>query len=132
MLFAVLLVFSLIILPLAMRAARTERRSRPAVVPTPTRRPSGQVARLSQIPPERKEPLSREQLQSLREARPDGSQHASGASSGMHIVDGVPVSLPITPPPHRPDARWPFPSRRSQPRASDTPQQGGTDISDGS
>src|SRR5579859_1631352 len=67
-LFLALLGFSLIIFPIAVRSARTERASRPVYKPTARVSEDEQVARLSQIPPERKEPLSREQMRALREA----------------------------------------------------------------
>ncbi|HEX6778383.1 MAG TPA: hypothetical protein VF099_09300 [Ktedonobacterales bacterium] len=99
--FVILLAFSLIIFPLAMRSARAERRGRPTFTVAPPRRPSGQVARLTQIPPERKQPLSREQMLALREsqqlAAPSGVlEHSTASLAAIRVVDGVPVSLPIT------------------------------------
>jgi hypothetical protein len=99
--FVILLAFSLIIFPLAMRSARAERRGRPTFTVAPPRRPSGQVARLTQIPPERKQPLSREQMLALREsqqlAAPSGvAEHSTASLAAIRVVDGVPISLPIT------------------------------------
>lgn len=99
--FVILLAFSLIIFPLAMRSARAERRGRPTFTVAPPRRPSGQVARLTQIPPERKQPLSREQMLALREsqqlaATPGVLEHSTASLTAIRVVDGVPVSLPIT------------------------------------
>lgn len=99
--FVILLAFSLIIFPLAMRSARAERRGRPTFTVAPPRRPSGQVARLTQIPPERKQPLSREQMLALHEsqqlaATSGVSEHSTASLAAIRVVDGVPVSLPIT------------------------------------
>lgn len=99
--FGVLLVLSLIIFPLAMRSARAERRGRPDFTVAPPRRPSGQVARLTSIPPERKEPLSREQMLMLRESQqlaavPGVSEQSTASLAAIQVVNGLPVSLPIT------------------------------------
>ncbi|HEU5198068.1 MAG TPA: hypothetical protein VFU32_00445 [Ktedonobacterales bacterium] len=98
--FVLLLVFSLIIFPLAMRSARAERRGRPAVTVAPPSRPSGQMARLTRIPPERKQPLSREQMLALRESQhlaavPRVSEQSTASLAAIRVVDGVPVSLPL-------------------------------------
>jgi hypothetical protein len=98
--FVLLLVFSLIIFPLAMRSARAERRGRLALTVAPPRRPSGQMARLTQIPPERKQPLSREQMLALREsqnvlAASGVSEQSTASLAAIRVVDGVPVSLPL-------------------------------------
>ena len=99
--FVLLLVFSLIIFPLAMRSARAERRNRLALTIAPPRRPSGQVARLTQIPPERKRPLSRAQMLALRESQnvmaiSGVSEQSTASLAAVRVVDGVPVSLPLT------------------------------------
>ena len=99
--FVILLAFSLIIFPLAMRSARAERRGRPTFTVAPPRRPSGQMARLTQIPPERKQPLSREQMLAVREsqqlaATSGVAEHSTASLAAIRVVDGVPVSLPIT------------------------------------
>ena len=99
--FVLLLAFSLIIFPLAMRSARAERRGRPVLTVAPPRRPSGQVARLTQIPPARREPLSREQMLALRESQKLAavsgvSEQSTASLVAIRVVDGVLVSLPIT------------------------------------
>lgn len=99
--FALLLAFSLIIFPLAMRSARSERRGRPAFPLALTVRPGGQVARLTQIPPARNEPLSREQMLALRESQrlaavSGVSEQSTASLAAIRVVDGVPISLPIT------------------------------------
>jgi hypothetical protein len=91
-----LLGFGLIIVPLALRAARIERRHRPAYSPAPMTEDE-QVARLSQIAPERKEPLSREQLRALREAARESADlppQPTASLPTVRIIKGVPVSLP--------------------------------------
>lgn len=97
--FVLLLVFSLIIFPLAMRSARAERRGRQALTAASSRRPSGQMARLTQIPPERKQPLSREQMLALRESQVMAvsgvSEQSTASLAAIRVVDGVPVSLPL-------------------------------------
>ena len=98
--FVLLLVFSLIIFPLAMRSARAERRGRLALIVAPPRRPSGQVARLTQIPPERKQPLNRAQMLALRESQKvmvvsGVSEESTASLAAIRVVDGVPVSLPL-------------------------------------
>jgi hypothetical protein len=98
--FVLLLVFSLIIFPLAMRSARAERSNQLALTVAPPRRPSGQVARLTQIPPERKEPLSRAQMLALRESQQVAaisgvSEQSTASLAAIRVVDGVPVSLPL-------------------------------------
>lgn len=97
-LFLVLIGFSLILFPLAARAARIERRNRAAFSPVPIPEEE-QAARLSQIAPERKAPLSREQLRALRVAaqrRDDVARQPTARLGAVRVVDGVPVSMPIT------------------------------------
>jgi hypothetical protein len=98
--FVLLLVFSLIIFPLAMRSARAERRGRQALPVAPPSRPSGQMARLTRIPPERKQPLSRAQMLALRESQKvvaisGVSEQSTASLAAIRVVDGVPVSLPL-------------------------------------
>jgi hypothetical protein len=99
--FVILLGFSLIVFPIAMRAGRADRRSQPAGRVHRPAGVSGQVARLHDIPPERKEPLSREQMLMMRDSqRLPAASHISDQSTGsltaIRLVNGVPVSLPIT------------------------------------
>ena len=110
-LLVVLLGFGLVIVPLALRS---EQRNQPIYKPGARRSADEQIARLSLIPPERKEPLSREQMQALRASQ---QQHAevsrqfTGSLEAAHLVSGVPVSPPgseaeATPQllaPHQPD-----------------------------
>lgn len=100
-LFVILLGFSLIIFPIAMRAGRADRRSQPARRVLRATRMSGQVARLNEIPPERKEPLSRQQMLALRDSQQlpvvsDVSDQSTGSLAAIRLVNGVPISLPIT------------------------------------
>lgn len=91
-----LLFFGLIIVPIALRAERIERRNRPAYSPAPVTEDE-QVARLSQIAPERKEPLSREQLRALREAAQESVALPPQPTTSLptvRLIKGVPVSLP--------------------------------------
>jgi hypothetical protein len=98
-LFALLLGLGLIALPIAMRVARVERWGQPVYKPL-HRRPAGeQAARLSQIPPERKEPLSREQMEAMRASkrlRAADAQQSATTPAITRIINGVPVSLPVT------------------------------------
>ncbi len=121
-LFLFLLGLSLILFPIVVRSARIERRSRPAFSPLPLPEEK-QVAYLSQIAPERKEPLSRDQWQALREAAREKAMRSPQASAhlaAMRIVDGVPVSLPIAEAetiPHLRVPEYPLMSRLSESRA---------------
>jgi hypothetical protein len=88
--------FGLIMFPIAVRSARIDKRTLPAY-PLPPAAKEKQVARLSRAAPVRKEPLTREQLQALRDAALGGaavSQQSAGALATIRLVDGVPVSLP--------------------------------------
>ncbi len=92
-----LLGFSLIIFPIAVRSARTERAARPVYRPSARVPESEQVARLSQIPPERKEPLSREQMRALRAASRAGEevpQQTTASLATIRLINGVPISAP--------------------------------------
>lgn len=93
-----LLFFGLIIVPIALRAERIERQNHLAYSPAPMTEDE-QVARLSQIAPERKEPLSREQLRALREAAQESANLPPQPTTSLptvRLVKGVPVSLPDT------------------------------------
>lgn len=93
----VLLVFGLLLVPLALRSARSERKNQPIYKPAARRSADKQVARFSLIPPERKEPLSREQMRALRASRQpgvDSPQQFTGSLEAVHLVSGVPVSPP--------------------------------------
>lgn len=97
-LFLVLLGFSLIVFPLVVRLLRSERRYGPAFSPLPVM-PEKQMAQLNQIPPERKQPLNPGQLHLLHEAsrgRVIISQESTATLAAVRIVDGVPISMPIT------------------------------------
>ncbi|HEU5368590.1 MAG TPA: hypothetical protein VFU69_09005 [Ktedonobacterales bacterium] len=96
--FLLLLGFGLIIFPIAVRSARIERRSRPAFSLVPVVA-AEQVSRLGQIAPERKEPLNRQQMLALQEAargRADSSQPSATTLTPARLIDGVPISLPIS------------------------------------
>ena len=96
-LFLLLLGFGLVLVPLAVRSGRIERRSRLAFSPTPIVADE-QVSRLSQIAPERKEPLSREQMLALQQAargKADPSQQSEATLTPARLIDGVPISPPI-------------------------------------
>lgn len=57
------------------------------------------ITRMSQIPPVRREPLSQEQMQALheeQERRAGVSRESSGMLAAVRLVDGVPVTLPIS------------------------------------
>lgn len=97
-LFLVLLGFSLIVFPLVVRLLRSERRYGPVFSPLPVM-PEKQLARLNQIPPERKQPLNAEQVHTLYDAvreRLAVSQESTASLAAVRIVDGVPISMPIT------------------------------------
>ena len=97
-LFLLLLGFGLMLVPLAVRSGRIERRSRPAFSPVPVVADE-QVSRLSQIAPERKEPLNRDQMLALHQAAPgraDPSQQSTATLTPARLIDGVPISLPIS------------------------------------
>ncbi len=96
--FLLLLGLGLVLVPLAVRSGRIERRSRPAFSPPPVVADE-QVSRLSQIAPERKEPLNREQMLALQQAargRADLSPQSTASLPAVRIVDGVPISPPIS------------------------------------
>ncbi len=94
--FFFLLGLSLILFPIVVRSSRIERRSRLEFSPMPVPEEK-QVERFSQIAPERKEPLSRDEWQSLHEAAREKAGHAPHTTAhlaAMRVVDGVPVSVP--------------------------------------
>ncbi len=96
LLLALLLGFGLMLYPVVRRSARDERRSRLAY-PLEMIPPEKLEAQLSQVAPERKEPLSREQMRELKEAAQARAASPSSTASlaSMRLVDGVPVSLPM-------------------------------------
>lgn len=60
---------------------------------------AARTARIIQIPPQRREPLSREQMLALREEQERWagvSREFSGRLTAVRLVDGVPVTLPIS------------------------------------
>ncbi|HLV98495.1 MAG TPA: hypothetical protein VKT82_07425 [Ktedonobacterales bacterium] len=94
--FLFLLGLSLILFPIVVRSSRIERSRRLEFSPMPVPE-AKQAARFSQIAPERKEPLSRDQWQALHEAareKAGPAPHATAHLAAMRVVDGVPVSLP--------------------------------------
>jgi hypothetical protein len=98
--FFLLLGLSLILFPIVVRSARIERRSRPAFSPQ-TLPDEQQVERFTQIAPERKEPLSRDEWQALREAAREKVGQAPRTTrrlAEMRVVDGVPVTVPLAEP----------------------------------
>jgi hypothetical protein len=121
--FVVLLLFGLMLVPVVRRSARAERRSRLALPLVPIA-PEKLEAQLSRVAPERKEPLSREQMQELKEVVQTGAASpASMASLGsMRLVDGVPVSIPLEeiepvpllPAPRKPNVTRILPERLQQ------------------
>ncbi len=112
-LFVVLLGFCLVIFPLAVRSARAERQNQPIYKPAARRSADEQVSRLSQVPPARPEPLSREQMLALRASQQQGddiSQQSTASLAAMRLVNGVPFSppgagAPQVPPPRGPGGR---------------------------
>jgi hypothetical protein len=95
--FVLLLGLSLILFPIVVRSSRIERRSHLEFSPLPIAE-AKQVARFSKIAPERKEPLSRDQWQALNEAargKTRLSPRTTAHLAMMHVVDGLPVSVPI-------------------------------------
>jgi len=113
--FLILLAFTLIVFPLAMRSARAERRSRPSGRVPRSGGVDSQVARLNEIPPARREPLTREQMLAVRNSQKlpavsRVSNQSMGSLAAIRLVNGVPISLPITEAetaPQLPAARWP-------------------------
>ncbi len=106
-LFGALILLALIAFPLSRRLAQNAARERPSARfahETFQRPPSMQGAaartsRMSQIPPQRREPLSREQMLALhaeQERRAGVSRESSSRLAAVRLVDGVPVTLPIS------------------------------------
>lgn len=116
-LFLLLLGFGLILVPLAVRSGRIERRSRPAFSPAPVVADE-QVSRLSQIAPERKEPLNRDQMLALQQptrGQSDPSRPSTATLTPARLIDGVPISSPISgaePVPQLPAPRRPAVTRK--------------------
>ncbi|GEM_PF-3080613 len=109
-LFVVLLGFCLVIFPLAVRSARAERQNQPIYKPAARRSTDEQVSRLSQVPPARPAPLSREQMLALRASRQQGddiSQQSTASLSAVRLVNGVPFSPPGAGAPQVPPPRGP-------------------------
>ncbi|HEY7355284.1 MAG TPA: hypothetical protein VH590_02425 [Ktedonobacterales bacterium] len=97
-LFLLLLASGLMLIPLAVRSGRIERRSRLAFSPPPVVADE-QVSRLSQIAPERKEPLNREQMLTLHQSargKAAPSQQSTTTLTPERLIDGVPISPPIS------------------------------------
>lgn len=126
----ILLVLSLISIPIAVRSTRIDRRIRldfkPEALPE-----EEQVARLSQIPPARKEPLTRAQMQAVHASMrgsTDAPQQSTAHLAASRLVDGVPISLPAEaePLPQLPAPRPPAVTRRLEdsPAASADESQG--------
>jgi hypothetical protein len=106
-LFGSLVLFALITFPLSRRMAQSASRKRPGVRfahEKGQRLPSIQGAaertmRISQIPPVRRAPLSREQMGALHQEqgrRVGAFRESSGMLAAVQVVDGVPVTLPIS------------------------------------
>jgi hypothetical protein len=120
-LFLLLLGFSVVIFPLAVRSARAERRNQPIYKPVVRYPEDEQIARMSLIPPARREPLSREQMLALRTSQQQVdalTQQSTASLPPMRLVNGVPFSPPGTgvppqapPPPER--GGWPGMGRQS-------------------
>ena len=99
-LFGALLLFSLITFVVARRLGRQGTIRRPLSIPAFSQN-TGQFSRLSQVPPVRRQPLTREQMLALRQQqeREAGISNQTTASlAAVRLVNGVPVTLPITEP----------------------------------
>jgi hypothetical protein len=96
--FLVLLGFGLIVFPIVVRLLRSERRYGPVFTPLPVL-PEKRIAQLNQIAPVRKQPLNPEEMHRVREATRSQviiSQESTATLAAVRIVDGVPISMPIT------------------------------------
>jgi hypothetical protein len=107
-LFGSLVLFALIAFPLSHRLAQQHAAgkhpmrfpSSAGVLRPPSMQPvTERIARMSQIPPVRREPLSQEQMRALhaeQERRAGVSRESSGTLAAVRLVNGVPVTLPIS------------------------------------
>ena len=119
-LFLILLGFGLILVPIVVRSSRIERRRRLSFPLEPVAQEKLE-AQLTRVVPERKAPLSRAQMQALRdEAR---RLAVTSESSAVRLVNGLPLSLPIAeaePLPQLPAPRRPVVTRKLENHALQT------------